>query len=101
RSLDFARDFGSRLPLVSCGDSFTPAKRRRLSPAGPMVLHAKVCGSPSSNRVARALLCALVVWGGTPASPTIFAGRSACATRFYSLGFIHSHLYSPGLYTNP
>ena len=27
----------------------TPRKRRKLSPAGPMVLHAKVCGSPSTS----------------------------------------------------
>ena len=64
---DFAQGFGSRLPLVANGDSLTPAKRlkfsviiprgyhpfpsrtRKLSPAGPIVLHAKVCGRVRNN----------------------------------------------------
>ena len=29
--------------------TLTPAKRLKLSPAGPIVLHAKVCGSPSAS----------------------------------------------------
>jgi len=37
-----ARDFGCGLPVGFA--SLTPAKRLKLSPAGPIVLHAKVCG---------------------------------------------------------
>src|SRR5713226_3294338 len=33
--------------------ALTPAKRLKLSPAGPIVLHAKVCGSPSTSLRAR------------------------------------------------
>ena len=29
-----AQDFGSRLPLVACGDSFTPAKRLKFESQG-------------------------------------------------------------------
>ena len=32
--------------------ALTPSKRLKLSPAGPMVLHAKVCGSPAEGRTA-------------------------------------------------
>jgi hypothetical protein len=46
-----AQDFGRRLPLPSLTlGSLTPPKRLKLSPAGPMVLHAKVCGSVGSCR---------------------------------------------------